>query len=373
MNVQNEMDLPQPQVALLLHSLKIGGAERVALDLLNHLVSLGYRVDLVLVQAKGDLLAQVSKGARVINLGAKNAYLAIPAFVRYLRNEKPEVILSPFELVSWIVLLARRIFKFPSRIIVRISSTISQHRQSAVKRALERILISRLYPWADGIVLVSKKAAEDFTTYTGISSDCVRVIYNPVITKQFLEDSDKNVDHPFFQPGQPPVVLGVGRLSEPKDFPVLIKAFALVKQRMPARLLILGDGELRSKLEKLIISLGIRADTDLPGFVMDPAAYMRRASVFVLSSRWEGLPGVLIQALACGCPIVSTDCPSGPAEILDDGKYGHLVPVGDVEGLAQAIEKVLKGDRFDVPRTWLDQFKIESIIRQYLDVMGLGG
>jgi glycosyltransferase involved in cell wall biosynthesis len=361
----------RPQIAIVLHHLEMGGAERVVVELLKGFVSLGYRVDLVLVQCRGALISQIPDKVRLIDLNANNAYLAIPAFVRYFCGEKPEVILSPFELVSWIVLLARRIFKFPSRIIVRISTTISQHRQSAIKRTLERVLISRLYPWADGIVLVSKKAAEDFTAYTGIPSDHVRVIYNPVITKQFLEDVDKNVDHPYFRPGQPPVILGVGRLSEPKDFSVLIKAFAIVKQRMPARLLILGDGELRSKLEKLVISLGISADTDLPGFVMDPAAYMRRASVFVLSSRWEGLPSVLIQALACGCPIVSTDCPSGPAEILDDGKYGHLVSVGDVEELAQAIEKVLKSDRFSVPDNWLDQFRADLIIQQYLDIMSL--
>jgi glycosyltransferase involved in cell wall biosynthesis len=136
-------------------------------------------------------------------------------------------------------------------------------------------------------------------------------------------------------------------------------------------LIILGDGEERQSLQKLIDSLKIRESIDMPGFVLNPYAFMKKASVFVLSSRWEGLPNALIQAMACGAPVVSTDCRSGPAEILDGGKYGRLVPVGDVEALADAIETTLKGDRRRPPASWLEQFSAGRVVRDYLKVLDL--
>ena len=192
---------------------------------------------------------------------------------------------------------------------------------------------------ADVIIAVSAGVADDLAQSAGLSRAAIRVVYNPVVDQDVAERAAEPLDHPWFLPGAAPIVLGVGRLTAQKDFQTLIRAFARVRAERSARLVILGEGrpEVHAGLLALAASLGCATDVDLPGFVLNPFAYMARAGVFVLSSLHEGLPGVLIQALACGCPVVSTDCPSGPAEILDDGRYGSLVPVGDHLAMAQSI------------------------------------
>jgi len=177
------------------------------------------------------------------------------------------------------------------------------------------------------------------------------------------------LNHPWFAPGEPPVILSVGRLTKQKDYPTLIRAFALVHRERPARLMILGEGEERPKLEALIQELSLDDDVSLPGFVDNPYAYMARSAVFVLSSAWEGLPTVLIEAMAVGTPVVATDCPSGPAEILEGGKWGKLVPVGDVEALAEAIARKISSpmqkSRLDV----CERFRMDKVIAQYIYIL----
>jgi glycosyltransferase involved in cell wall biosynthesis len=201
----------------------------------------------------------------------------------------------------------------------------------------------------------------------------VRVIYNPIVTDELLAMSRAPVDHPWCAAGAPPVILAVGRLTEQKDFPNLIRAYARLRQRRSVRLVILGEGEARGELEDLIARLGLAEDVYLPGFVDNPFAWMRQARLFALSSRWEGLPSVLIQAMACGAQVVSTDCPSGPAEILEDGRWGRLVPVGDPEALAAAMDAALDDDE-DI-RAAVEirarAFAVEPSVRGYLGVMGL--
>jgi glycosyltransferase involved in cell wall biosynthesis len=190
-------------------------------------------------------------------------------------------------------------------------------------------------------VTVSEAAGKDLIEVTGIAEEKVRTIYNPVVTENLKEKAREPVGHAWFQDDAPPIVLGAGRLEEQKDFETLIRAFSRVRRDTEARLVILGKGSLKHSLKRLAGSLGVGDDVWLPGFVDNPFKFMARSSVFALSSRFEGLPGVLIQAMATGCPVVSTDCPSGPREILKDGKYGPLVPVGDVEALADGIRNVL--------------------------------
>jgi len=231
-------------------------------------------------------------------------------------------------------------------------------------------VIRCVYPWADAIVAVSNGVADDLSLTAGIPRERITTIYNPVVMPELHEKARAALNHPWFAPGTPPVLLGAGRLVAQKDFTTLIKAFARVRAVRPARLMILGEGEQRGSLEGLARELGVSADVTLPGFVLNPFPYMARASVFVLSSAWEGLPGVLIQALACGCPVVSTDCPSGPVEILENGKYGPLVPVGDDEVLAQAILSVLNTlpDR-DRLRAQAAMFSMARAADQYLKVL----
>ena len=210
---------------------------------------------------------------------------------------------------------------------------------------------------------------DDLASVAGIPRERIEVIYNPVMRPELQEKAQAPLDHPWFKPGGPPVVLAVGSLSVQKDFPTLIQAFAQVRQARPARLLILGEGTERPALEALIRQLDLEQDVSLAGFVTNPYAYMAQASLFVLSSRWEGLPGVLIEALCCGTPVISTDCPSGPREILRKEEYGQLVPVGDVPALARAIEKTLARKTPSPPcESWLP-FERETTVNQYLKIL----
>jgi len=210
----------------------------------------------------------------------------------------------------------------------------------------------------------------DLAQLMNVSRERITVIYNPsVVQAEVQAKAQAPLDHPWFKPDQPPVILAVGRLQVQKDYPTLIRAFALVRQTRPVRLLILGEGKERPLLEALVKELGLEQDVSLPGFVLNPYAYMARAALFVLSSRWEGLPTVLIEALCCGAPVVSTDCPSGPREILRDGQYGPLVPVGGVNALARAIETTLAAKTPKPPSESWRPYELETVVSQYTHLL----
>lgn len=360
------------RIAIFFHDLGIGGAERVMLQLAKGFIEEGYLVDLVLARAEGPLLAEVPSGVQIIDLKTRSPMKMFIGLIRYLRENKPSVLLSPFEVTSVIAILVKRMSGVSTRVVIRVSVHLSRNKRTTKwKKILERLVVSRVYPFADGIITVSDGVARDFAIYSGIPHERIKVIYNPIVSDQLLEEAEEPVYHRFFAEGRYPVVLGVGRLAEQKDFSTLIKAFDILRKKMPSRLIILGDGEERSSLEELIRSSGLQDVVDLPGYDINPFAFMKKASVFVLSSKWEGLPGVLIQALACGCPVVSTDCLSGPSEILKDGQYGYLVSVGDVDAMAKAMETTLMGDIRKPPQSWLEQFTIGAVIPQYKAVFGI--
>jgi glycosyltransferase involved in cell wall biosynthesis len=359
------------RLAIFFHDFGVGGAERVMLQLARGFIDLGYTVDLVMGRAEGPLLSEVPERARIINLNVGNPFTMFMRLTQYLRAERPAALLSPFEVTSVIAILAKRISRVSTRVVIRVSVHLSKNKRTRWKKLVEKLVVSKVYPLADGIVTVSRGAAQDLSVYAAISPARIQVINNPVISEQLLEAAGQLVDHPFFNADKTPVILGVGRLTEQKDFPTLIQAFDILRKRIRARLIILGDGEERPALENLIRTYGLQDVVDLFGFELNPFAFMKKASVFVLSSKWEGLPGVLIQALACECPVVSTDCLSGPSEILKDGQYGHLVPVGDAEAIASAIESVLSGDVRRPPKSWLEQYQIDSVIPQYKAILGI--
>jgi glycosyltransferase involved in cell wall biosynthesis len=248
---------------------------------------------------------------------------------------------------------------------------VEARRVEQVSSRLAPLTARIFYPWADGIVTVSQGVAKDLAQITGLPLERIRVIYNPVITPELREQTKETTDHPWFAPGEPPVVLGAGRLVEQKDFPTLIRAFAQVRRVRPARLIILGSGREQKRLEALVQDLSIEEDVGWLGFVKNPFAYMAHSAVFVLSSAWEGLPTVLIEAMAAGASVVSTNCESGPAEILDNGKYGSLVAVGNSEAMAEAILNVLSSTSKPVDSCWLDQFTLETATQKYLDMLGI--
>lgn len=226
--------------------------------------------------------------------------------------------------------------------------------------------------YCSGVVAISHGLATEFSAIAGIPVDSIHVIHNPIIGNDIQQRASEPVTHPWLASKAVPVVLGVGRLSRQKDFPTLIRAFALLRAERNCRLVILGQGEDESSLKRLIAELELEDDVSLPGFVSNPLAYMAKADLFVLSSAWEGFGNVLAEAMATGVPLVSTDCRHGPREILDGGRYGRLVPVGDAAQLAQAMSETL-----DAPpdRMWLkaaaDRFRIETQGQRYLEVMGL--
>jgi glycosyltransferase involved in cell wall biosynthesis len=356
------------RVALFVSSMQGGGAQRTMLKLANGIAARGYAVDLVLARAEGPYLNEVDPRVRILDLAASRVLLSLPGLIRYLRRERPGAMVSALNYVNIVALWARALARVPTRLVISERNTISLSAQRSARRRERWVgrLAGVFYRWADAVVAVSSGVGDDLARVTKLPPGRIRVIYNPVVTPELAERARMPLDHPWFQDGEPPVVLGVGRLTEQKDFSTLIRAFARIRARREARLLILGDGPLRAQLQELAGSLGLGGEASLPGFEPNPYAYMSRASVFVLSSRWEGLPGALIEALYCGPRVVATDCPSGPREILAAGNYGQLVPVGDDAAMAEAIERALEGR---VPRpspeSWAP-FELGRVVDQYL-------
>lgn len=360
------------RITLFLPDLRPGGAERVMLQLAGGFVDAGHEVDLVVVHVIGALVNEIPPGVRLVNLNARNEYTCLPSLLRYLRQNDPRALLSTMILANWVVLLAVRLAGCQTRVVLRAATTLSrQWRSSVFKKRLEQVLVHLLYPHSDGIVAVSQGVAQDLASYAGVPSSHIRVIPNPLISEALIQRSFQPLPPGVELSASSPLILSAGRLEPEKDFPTLLRAFAALRRQRPARLIILGEGKERQTLETLIESLGISGEVQLPGYVPNPLAYMRKARAFVLSSTWEGLPNVLIEAMACGCPVISTDCPSGPSEILNGGQYGHLRPVGDVQGIADAIQSVLDGEKRLPPPEWLEQYQVDRVVRQYLDTLGL--
>jgi glycosyltransferase involved in cell wall biosynthesis len=358
-------------IALFAPSLVGGGAERVLINLAEGLVARGLPVDIVLSEAKGTYLEQVPPGARVVDLRSGRVRWSLRPLANYLRTVRPRAIVSSMDHTNLAALFARGLSRSPTRVVVTVHNTFSAVFRTSPPwtRQAWTLLLRRFYPWADAVVTVSCGVADDLARATGLRRERIEVVYNPVITPGLLEAARGAADHPWLAPGEPPVVLGVGRLTRQKDFETLIQAFALVRRKRPARLIILGEGEDRARLTALAQDLGVNQDVALPGFVPNALAFMAHSAVFVLSSAWEGLPTVLIEALAAGTRVVSTDCESGPREILEDGRLGALVPVGDIEALATAIGSVLDGPQVPISMELLRRFTREAAVDHYLQLI----
>lgn len=332
-------------IAIFIPSLRGGGAERAMVALANGFVRRGYMVDLVIADEQGVFRKEVSESVRIVNLGSKRMMASVFRLAAYLQRSKPDALLSAMTHVNLTAIWARYFARVSTRLVISERSTFSQALKGLGGRRVMTWLMPQLvrffYPSADAVVSVSIGVQEDLLHHVSLPSSVSHVVYNPVVDDGLLQRAEEPIEHPWFTVGNLPVVLAVGRLTEAKNFPLLLKAFAHVRKNRPCRLMILGEGPLRHALETQVRDLGLGTDALLPGFVDNPLPYMRQASVFVLSSSWEGLPAVLIQAMACGCRVVSTDCPSGPREILEDGRWGELVPVGNEEALAKAMERGL--------------------------------
>ncbi len=367
------------KIALFLPNLETAGAERVTVLLANGLVQRGYSVDVVLVEAKGGFLADLAGGVHVVDLKSPRTLRAVPRLASYLRKQRPVIVISALDHANVGAILAGWLSRtgIPVAAAIHISRSMAARSERGFKAAVHRNCIKWFYRRADSLVCVSKGVAEDIIRVTGVDPKRVRVIYNPVIDAGVHELARQPAEHPWFSaPGNPnapigrgadhsPVLLGVGRLRPQKDFPTLLRALKIVRQDHDARLVILGEGAERPRLESLVEELGLGPYVSMPGIVKNPYAFMARSDLFVLSSAWEALPTALIEALAVGSPVVSTDCTSGPREILQDGRYGALVPVGDADALAQAICAALSAPRKEVPDEALLPYTIDYAVDQY--------
>ncbi|PWG64983.1 glycosyl transferase [Spiribacter halobius] len=355
-----------------------GGVERMVLNLLAGLQAEGpseLAIDLIPIRAGNLPRERVPEGVRVVDLGLRHSTLAARALAGYLRRERPDAVLTAKDRAIRATVSARRLAGVETRIVGRLGTNLSAALagQGALRRWLRQAPMRRLYRDVDAIVAVSEGVAEDTRAITGLPAGRVLVVRNPVVTPELAMQAQAPVDHPWLQPGaEVPVILGAGRLTRQKDFPTLIRAFATLRRHRPARLVILGEGGERGALERSIAELGLGDDVALPGHQKNPWAWMARASLFVLSSAWEGSPNVLTEAIACGTPVVATDCPSGPRELLEDGRYGHLVPVGDAAALAEAMHRTLEAPLpAETLREAAAEYTVAASARGYLQTLRL--
>lgn len=357
-------------IAFFLPSLGGGGAEKAMLKLANIFAKNGFRVDLVLAHAKGPYLNQVPSEIQVVDLHVSRVAWALLPLTRYIRQHRPYALISALSHANIIAILAAKLSRAPIKVLVSERTTLSQSLRYPVNLREKYIpfIMKLFYPLADQVIAVSEGGANDLSRILHIPRSRIKVIYNPTITDDLFEQANQEVDHPWFKSRQYPIVLAVGRLTEAKDYPTLIRAFYRVRQEVESKLVILGEGEKRTELMHFIQEMGLVQDVDIVGFVQNPYPYMKQCSVFVLSSKFEGLPNALIEALACGAKIVATDCPSGPREILRNGQYGALVKVGDEQAMAaQILKKLLEKENGQLPKEAYMPFYDQTVYQQYVE------
>lgn len=355
-------------IALFDSSLAFGGFQRDTFNLALGFSALGHEVDLVLAtKPEAACLWDMPKSVTVVDLGITRAAAAFMPLVRYLRDRKPHVLIGTSTECNIMAIAAARWARGGTRVVARETAIWSIQGDTRWRGKVVRFLASWWYRGTCDVIAISSAVQTDLSRHAGIPLNAIRVIHNPAVTRGLEEKASEPVDHPWFRTGATPVILSVGRLHQHKDFPMLLRAFSLVRKHRQARLVILGEGEERSNLEALARQLGISEDFDLPGFVPNPSSYMSKSAVFVCSSPAESFGNALAEAMACGTTLVSTDCPGGPPEILDHGRYGRLVPVGDVQAMAEAIVDAL--DRPMLPellRKAGQRFFCETIAAEYL-------
>jgi glycosyltransferase involved in cell wall biosynthesis len=363
-----------PRIAVFASFSGQGGVERMVTNLLPGFVAAGVEVDLVLVKAISEHLQGLPNQVNVIELGSKHTLTSLPALIRYLRRRRPVAMLAAKHRAIKTAVLARRLSGIKMRLVGRLGTTVSAalEGRGRLRMALWRTDMRIFYRGVDLIVAVSAGVAADVRELAQLSESRLQVIRNPVVTPELAQLAAQPVDHPWFAPGQPPVIVAAGRLTRQKDFPTLIRAFAKVHQTQDCRLVILGEGKDRVSLETLATELEVGGHVELAGFKANPYPFLARCALFVLSSRWEGSPNVLTEAMALGRTVVATDCPSGPREVLAEGRLGALVPVGDDRALAQAIGQALRtpADPQQM-RDAVRDYHTETSARAYLSALGV--
>ena len=357
------------KIFFILPSLAGGGAERVLLTLANGFSKKSNNVYLLLIDNQGVYKDEVLENIQIINLESNRVLSSFFSIRQWIIEIEPDIIFSSIAHLNLLLLFIKKtIKKSKSKFIIRESNTLSKVNKKSIKIAIIKTLVKKFYPVSDLIIVPSKGVAKDLINNFNIKNK-IEFMNNPIDYNWLKSQSKKPLEDPFLLQSSKNFIVGVGSLTKQKDFSTLIKAFLAVKKKKDFKLIILGEGPERSSLEQLIIRLGLENDVSMPGFVKNPFNYLKASSLFVLSSLFEGSPNVLIQALLLNIPCVSTNCQSGPREILRDGKYGQLVEVGDHLEMSEAIINVLEKKReISSLKRIRKEYDSDKIVDKYLQL-----
>jgi len=363
------------KISFFIPSMEGGGAERVILNLVNSLCEYDdVTIELVLSEAKGKYMGSISKKVKIINLENNRTLTSLFSLIKYLNRNTPDILISAITHANVIAVLAKIISRKDIKVILTQHTILSNSLKLSNKifAMLFLKLIEKTYPLVSKIVTVSKYIEQDTIKIINIEKNKVQTIYNPIMAKNIIKQSLVNLDHDWFSSESPPVILSVGRFTKVKDFATLLHSFKLLREKINARLIILGEGEQRDNLISLAKELGIEKDVQMPGFVENPYQYMARSKVFILTSIYEGFGNVLVEALGCGTSVISTNCPGGVSEILDNGKYGSLVPIGSAELISAELFNVINNEQEVTLAERLKRaevFTVEKITKEYMELI----
>jgi len=362
------------RIGIVIYSLAGAGAERVSVNLAREFVAIGHSVDFILVERAGEFVEEASAVAQLYSSSQIGASEWRKCIRKYICDKSPDVILAMMEGAGVVSIQAAKGLSVPVFVVSHIH--FSKHCRTS-RRWKERWLMplaARWYfPKAAAVIGVSEGVTKDIMSSAGLDAEKVHTIYNPILTDSFYSNLAEPVDHPWLSENRDWLtIVTVGRLTDQKDHETLLRAVAVLGLKNKFRLIIFGQGELRSRLEILANQLGVSECVEFAGFNSNPYPYIAAADVFALSSQWEGFGNVLVEALACGVSVVSTDCPSGPREVLADGEFGSLVPVGNCLKMASAIiEKSNKATNKEALASHLNKFKTSNVAKDYLDFMNV--
>lgn len=330
----------------------------------NALSRRSHNVQLLLSSAKGSYEQDVYGEIEIFDFRCKRILSTFPKLVTYLKKESPDALLSALNHCNLIAICAARLSGSTTRVVVSERNVVSRAVSGSAKHLLIRLGTRFLYPLAASVICVSKGVQNDLRAL-GLPEDNLVTIYNPVEIEQIQALVGSADVHKWLLVKDRPVIVAVGRLSPQKDYPTLLHAFATLRKKRKCRLIILGEGPDEAALQSSAQRLGLADDVYFAGFQRNPFCWMAKADLYVLSSQYEGFPGTLLQAMACGCRVVSTDCPSGPRELLEAGRWGRLVPTKDPHQLAQAMDSTLNATYAPDVRLRAKDFEPAAIVRQY--------